>query len=193
VQSPLDPIAIWRDLLKKNMMISTYFYRKAFLVTVTLNVLLAPASCLGSVNQLLRFSWSYDTSVPDLAGYILYQNSIPIADVHDPTALDIDQEVILESGTNSFTMTAFDGTGNESPHSVPYVIEVPREDASGNIPPLARIQPSATLGEASFFVDFDAAGSLDYDGDVVGHSWDFGDGSGAQGGIVGHTFDRAGV
>lgn len=168
-------------------------YPKAIFAFLSLTALLIPAGSSGSISRLLHFEWSYDTSLPQLAGYTVYHNGVPIVNVFDPTALMIDSAVILESGTNSFTMTAFDGTGNESPHSAPYVLEVPPEDGFGNMLPLPKIKASGTNGEAAFNVEFDAGESIDYDGIITGYQWDFDDGYGAEGDMVDHTFHAAGI
>jgi len=60
-----------------------------------------------------------------------------------------------------------------------------------NHPPLAEAGPD--IATADLFVDLDAGGSSDGDGDLLTYTWDFGDGSAPlQGQQVRHAFPRAG-
>ena len=68
-------------------------------------------------------------------------------------------------------------------------------DTSGpvvNRPPTAAIKPSVTGGPATLDVSFDASQSGDVNGDPLTYTWDFGDGSGATGVTVNHSFTDEG-
>jgi len=166
---------------------------QAFKFLLVCFFLVSPAISYASVVKSIHFEWGYDTALPNLAGYTLYRNNQAILEIRDPSALSIDYDVSIEGGTNIFTMTAFDQAGNRSAPSEPYIIEIPPEDGSGNILPLAQIQASFNTGEAPLIVDFDAGGSVDYDGTIVEYDWDFGDGTSAVGESVGHMFETGGV
>jgi PKD repeat protein len=60
-----------------------------------------------------------------------------------------------------------------------------------NRPPLAAIQGAEEVLTLTH-IDFTAEGSLDSDGYIDGYFWDFGDGNGANGWNVSHTFASAG-
>lgn len=169
------------------------FFKKTSSLILALSLLLIPVTVYGSVSQSLHFEWSYDTTLPDLAGYTIYQNGHPIFDVNDPTVLRTDWTATLESGINSFTITALDVFGNTSAHSAPYIIDVPPADANGNIPPVADLQASQISGDLPLTIDFDGTGSIDFDGSITNYSWDYGDGSIDTGGRVSHIYQSAGT
>jgi len=64
--------------------------------------------------------------------------------------------------------------------------------AAGNEPPVAVMSALPPSGLARLNVAFDASGSNDNDGDVVSYAWDFGDGAGASGRTVSHTYATPG-
>ncbi len=61
-----------------------------------------------------------------------------------------------------------------------------------NLAPDATFAASAKTGIVPLTVDFDASGSSDPDGEIVGYLWDFGDGATAEGARPNHIFDRSG-
>lgn len=63
---------------------------------------------------------------------------------------------------------------------------------SANQPPVADFTASSTGGAAPLTVSFDGSASSDPDGEVVSWNWEFGDGTGASGRVVTHTYDRPG-
>ncbi|MCK5405102.1 MAG: PKD domain-containing protein, partial [Desulfobulbaceae bacterium] len=171
-----------------------FMLKKICCVIVSLSLVLLPTASFAELARQVRVEWSYDTSMPDLAGYNFYQNGAHIAAISDPTALWADLNVILETGaSNIFTMTAFDTAYVETPHSGEYIIDVPPEDETGNVLPLAKFNVSEISGEAPFAVDFDAAPSVDYDGVIVDYSWDFGDGDSGGGDFANHIFSSPGL
>ncbi|MGQ9470759.1 MAG: PKD domain-containing protein [Candidatus Aminicenantales bacterium] len=62
-----------------------------------------------------------------------------------------------------------------------------------NQPPVASFNFSPTTGLYPLEVTFDGGPSFDPDGEVVGYNWDFGDGAGASGRVVRHTYSSWGV
>lgn len=76
--------------------------------------------------RTLHVEWSYDTSVPGLAGYRIYQDGNLILEIGGPDILSADvYELCLYPGGNYFTMTAYDDNGNESEQSEPYEVIAP--------------------------------------------------------------------
>lgn len=59
-------------------------------------------------------------------------------------------------------------------------------------PPVAAFSASTTYGAAPLSVSFDASASFDADGDVITYSWNFGDGTTAQGITSSHVYNNSG-
>lgn len=62
----------------------------------------------------------------------------------------------------------------------------------GNTPPVPVVEIHPTSGEAPLFVKAEASQSFDPDGDSLSFSWDFGDGTSAEGQSVEHRYDAEG-
>ncbi|MEN8258461.1 MAG: Ig-like domain-containing protein, partial [Thermodesulfobacteriota bacterium] len=125
---------------------------------------------------------------------MIYQENQPIININDPIILATSLEVYLISGQqNTFTITAYDNLGNESLPSPPFIVDVPAEDVSGNIPPVASIEISTLSGPAPLTVDVSATTSVDYDGTIISFAWNFGDGGGSSYENDSHTFDTPGT
>lgn len=154
----------------------------------------APTGAFAAVLSTVQFEWSYDTTLPGLMGYTIYQEGQPIVNINDPSALSSLQDVYLETGQeNIFTITAYDNLGNESNPSAAIIVDVPAEDPSGNVPPVAVSELSTVSGPAPLLVDMSGSKSIDYDGTVVSYLWDFGDGSSSSSQNTFHTFDIPGT
>ncbi|HHK60445.1 MAG TPA: cadherin repeat domain-containing protein [Desulfobacterales bacterium] len=69
----------------------------------------------------MHIEWQYDTSLPGLAGFRIYQDGQLIHEIPDPSTLAADITVTF-SGDAAFTMTAYDTDGVESPPSDPYLV-----------------------------------------------------------------------
>ncbi|WP_256975372.1 lectin [Streptomyces sp. CS159] len=82
------------------------------------------------------------------------------------------------------------GTGyfNGDQNSALYRIE----HVTGGRAPVAQAAASVTSGQAPLAVSFSSAGSSDADGDALGHSWDFGDGSTSRQADPSHTYNTNG-
>lgn len=78
----------------------------------------------GAESKSLHIEWSYDTSLPGLAGYRIYKDGVPVKTVDDKRLLSTDFVVDMNIGQNNFTMTAFDAVGMESPHSDPFPVVI---------------------------------------------------------------------
>jgi len=63
---------------------------------------------------------------------------------------------------------------------------------NGNTDPVADIFATPTSGDAPLLVSLDGSGSTDADGDALTYSWDFGDGTGANGVTVENIFTAFG-
>jgi len=148
---------------------------------------------MATVYKRINFEWEYDTDLPGLAGYILYQNGRYLQTIHDPAVLSIDLNIGLTPGkTTIFTMKAFDVNGNESAMSAPYRLEVPAAVENNNFVPTARLGVSALSGAAPLPVQFTAKGSTDFDGAITSYFWEFGDGNSAVGVNVSYIYRTAG-
>jgi PKD repeat protein len=146
-----------------------------------------------TVYKQINFQWEYDTNLPELAGYILYQNGRYLHTIHDPAALSVDLSVGLTPGkTTIFTMKAFDENGNESAMSAPYRLEVPAAVENNNFLPKPLLSMSAMSGDAPLAIEFTADGSTDFDGVITSYFWEFGDGSSAMGAEVSYMYRTAG-
>jgi len=64
--------------------------------------------------------------------------------------------------------------------------------ADGNRPPAAALSASPKHGGVPLTVEFSAAGSSDPDAQALSYQWVFGDGEGAEGVSVAHTYTVAG-
>ena len=65
--------------------------------------------------------------------------------------------------------------------------------AKSNAAPVASVRVSTTIGEAPLDMSFDGSASSDSDGALAQFSWDFGDGTQADGALVGHTYNAPGI
>ncbi len=93
-----------------------------WLVPLAVGMLLgfSPSRATAGVKNM-HIEWQYDTSLPGLAGFRIYQDGQLIHQVPDPSALAADITVTF-TGDATFTMTAYDTDGVESPPSEPYLV-----------------------------------------------------------------------
>ncbi len=103
----------------------------------------------------------------------------------------------LAGAPRSFSVGLVDGNGTETelgsaaaPLSATVGAAEFRVDSSTD--PTAVIAVDTNLGDVPLAVAFDAAGSSDPDGSIVGYQWDFGDGATASGAAVTHQYATAG-
>jgi PKD repeat protein len=62
-----------------------------------------------------------------------------------------------------------------------------------NSPPAAVFTASPGVGTAPLTVNFNASGSSDADGEIVGYDWEFGDGNVGTGALASHTYQSTGT
>jgi C1A family cysteine protease/PKD repeat protein len=73
-------------------------------------------------------------------------------------------------------------------------VHVGYNTTGGDLPPVAVIAATETVGANSVSVNFDGSGSTDPDGTVVAWQWNFGDGSaGLSGAMVNHVYTKPGT
>ena len=69
----------------------------------------------------------------------------------------------------------------------------PPPTGGGNLNPIAVASATPTSGNVPLTVAFDAAGSSDPDGSIVGYAWDFGNSTSGTGATTSATYTAAGV
>lgn len=164
----------------------------AVLFSVMAGISSTPA--LAAVYKKINFEWEYDSTVPELAGYILYQNGQYLQTIHNPTVRSIDLSVGLTPGkAEAFTMKAFDENGNESAFSPSYRLKVPATVKGNNFLPTAILRTSTLSGAAPLALKLSAAGSTDFDGKITSYLWEFGDGRTAVGSTVSCVYQKPGA
>ncbi len=156
-----------------------------------------------TVEQNVSLALAYDTralSLPDwLSGWTQAESLIQTADTAYKLFYKDFSAGQITIGANSAAGAANDG-GKISNYVLALIganagePDPPEEPAppAPNQPPAASIAASATSGQAPLVVLFDATGSSDPDGQIVGVDWDFGDGASGQGASVSHQYGLAG-
>lgn len=86
------------------------------------------------------------------------------------------------------TLTVTDNDGATDSETETVIVSEP----AANEPPVAKFAHSPENPVADDTVAFDASDSFDPDGEIVGYSWDFGDGGSGTGMTVGHVYQDAG-
>ena len=94
------------------------------------------------------------------------------------------EHIYTEPGSYRLSLTVTDGAGDTATSATTIVV---------NAPPTAAFTATPVQGKAPLEVSFDAAKSSDSDGKITNYSWDFGDGSVAQGPGVEHTYTDTGA
>ena len=171
--------------------------RLASCFALLLAFFLFPLAAQAAVEKNLHIEWQYDTTLPGLAGYNIYQDGTLVFTVTDPTLLNTDFTTTFTSDTAVFTMTAFDVNGVESPPSDPYTVtlDATADNASApqDAPPMPDFVATPRLGDAPLTVQFDGSASTASSGTLVRWDWDFGDGVTASGASVTHTYTAGGL
>ena len=89
-------------------------FSKVFTFFILSVVFMLPAAAFGEMRQV-QAEWGYQ-AVADLAGFRLYKEGVLACESNDPVARTIDCQVDVTTSQVTFTMTAFDTSGNESAH-----------------------------------------------------------------------------
>ena len=159
----------------------------AWLLTVCLSSTIAAAD----VTAPIHVEWSYSGTA---VAYNLYQDGTKVCTSSVPSATSMDCTVSIGANPVTFTLTAVDTSGVESPQSAPYVLTPPPIDvATGTFLPQPSFTASVTSGAAPLPVSFDASASSALGGAIVSYDWDFGDGQTGSGKLIDHTFAGAGT
>ena len=96
----------------------------------------------------------------------------------------------FSAGHYNATLKITDTIGATDRETVSIIATTPSTD---NIPPLAVISSSSSVGAAPLPVQFDGLGSTDSDGSILAFDWDMGDGETATGTPVENTYITAGT
>ena len=96
-------------------------------------------------------------------------------------------------GIYTATLTIYSSEGDSSQSSAVITATQPILPEPPPAPPLAAISSSSTAGEAPLAIQFDGSGSAAIDHPIVSYSWDFGDGSAAEGSQVSHSYIEPGT
>ena len=139
----------------------------------------------------IQVDWSYSGTA---VKYILYKDGVQSCVSTDPGARQMDCAVELNAVPMTFTLTASDAAGVESPQSAPYTLVPPAIDpVTGNYIPEANFTTNVTSGQAPVTVSFDASGAWDLGGMIVSYEWDFGDGGAGTGKLIDYAFVTPGT
>ena len=139
----------------------------------------------------VHVEWTYSSAA---ISFVLYEDGVEVC-TSPASNFQMDCDVFFDgSGApKTFTMTAIDPNGVESPHSAPFTLTLPTSDGYGGYVPQADLQVSATSGEAPLAISFDASQSSDLLGTIVSYEWDFGNGDTASGSLIDYTYTIAGT
>ena len=94
---------------------------------------------------------------------------------------------VPETGTVTFNVTS-----ELDPAQTLSLVFTANTESPPNVPPVASFTCSPTDPEVDEEVAFDASGSSDTDGTIIGYTWDFGDGNTGSGMTVTHTYTTQG-
>ena len=132
-----------------------------------------------------------------------FSHTRSLYDVDAPGATEIvfisQGGAVLERVSGEFASYSFRGdevyvrARVESPEGFAWTQPVFIDGLPPNAPPIAAIEASATSGMAPLNVQFDARESSDSDGQIVSHTWNFGDGGTGRGEVILHSFAEPGV
>jgi len=192
------------------------------LVTVTFEVLEAKASTLELQNVMLADSDALSIAADVVGGTITFAPNVPpVAEAGDDQTVELGATITFDgsasrdedgtivsyswafgdensdtgvtvshiygaAGVYEVTLTVTDDYGDTGSDTLTVTVTVPP-----NVPPVAEAgsDKSARVDEE---ISFDASASTDADGVIVSYSWDFGDGTTADGATVSHVYGDVG-
>jgi len=114
--------------------------KKLFLLLLSLCYFIPTLSLAAISSRGIHIEWSYDyqpVEGKNLAGYHLYKEGVKVCTTNTPEDKAMDCDIFSETGTYSFTLTAFHSDDTESPHSPRYEFRIdeeqpPADDGSRN-------------------------------------------------------------
>ena len=192
------------------------------LVTVTFEVLEAKASTLELQNVMLADSDALSIAADVVGGTITFAPNVPpVAEAGDDQTVELGATITFDgsasrdedgtivsyswafgdensdtgvtvshiygaAGVYEVTLTVTDDYGDTGSDTLTVTVTTPP-----NVPPVAEAgsDKSARVDEE---ISFDASASTDADGTIVSYSWDFGDGTTADGATVSHIYGDVG-
>lgn len=116
--------------------------------------------------EIVAFDWTFDGQLEEQAG---------------PRCT----HTFGASGAHEVALTVRDADGNSATARIEVVAD--------NAPPLASLRLSDGAPVVHTPMTADGSGSVDPEGQPLAFSWDFGDGSTAQGAVVTHVYDEIGA
>ncbi len=136
---------------------------------------------------------AFDISNSEDRDGVIEEYQLEFGDGSEPASgtdlLDLVEHTYEEADEYTATLTVVDDDGLENSTSETITVEEPLPE---NEEPTASINASPTSGTEPLEVDFSASESSDPDGEIVSYEWSFGDGNGATGEEVSHTFESSG-
>ena len=105
--------------------------KKLILLLTSLCCLIPGLSIAADTTQSIHLEWAYDYQPVEgqsLAGYHLYKEGVKVCTTNTPEDKAMDCDIESETGTYSFTLTAFYSDNTESPHSPPYEFQIGEVD-----------------------------------------------------------------
>jgi PKD repeat protein len=173
-----------------------------FFVVLPILAALSTPICAGAATRSIHVEWGYTPpSVPEVAGFKLYQEGAFACQTLKPATTSMDCTVPLTKATTRFTLTALFNDGTESPHSTPFAFSAAAQsgtataqNAPAATPAAAVISSSVAAGTSPLLVAFDGSASTAANkGTIVAYGWNYGDGDAAAGVRTTHTFAAAGT
>jgi PKD repeat protein len=203
----LEGFSVSKKIGEKQLADRRLYPSPSFLLTIVIVTLFSAFFYSQSVSAAqVTLAWDPNNE-SDLIGYKLYYKTGTSGPPYDGTgATDGDSPVLLqmenltdptnpeytiyaldETATYFFTITACNGSGNESGYSneVSYT--------PLNQPPMASFTVNPASGQAPVNVVFDATASNDPDGTIESYSWVLGDGTSGESVITSHEYASAGI
>jgi PKD repeat protein len=108
----------------------------------------------------------------------------------DIGAGEIITHTYYSDGNYTAILKITDDTGAVDRETVPILVT---SSIAANMPPMAVISSSLSVGEAPLPVQFDGSGSTDSDGTILAYQWDMGDGNTGTGALTENNYITAGT
>lgn len=140
----------------------------------------------------LTFTWEYIDPTSSAGGFQVFNNSVPLCNTPDPTALSLTCEVETLSSVNAFTIAARNALGELTllSNAITYIETATSPGPSPSEELVAKISASPASGPAPLNTSFSSVGST---GNIATYNWYFGDGDKGTGNTVTHTYATPGT